>query len=63
MHQVTPQAERFLEILQGEMTRGKPAKKLGLKGRLHFAKSYLKRAIDSGYIEWFRLALVGVLNP
>ncbi len=48
---VSPQVERLLEVLQGEMSRVEIQQKLGLRDRKSFRDRYLKPALQAGVIE------------
>lgn len=49
--QETPQVIKFLEVLQGEMSREELLSKLELKDRVNLRKRYLNTAVESGFIE------------
>jgi ATP-dependent DNA helicase RecG len=49
--EVTPEVERLLAVLKGEMTRTELMMALGLKDEKHFREHYLKTAINQGIIE------------
>jgi ATP-dependent DNA helicase RecG len=49
--QVTPQVQKLIEIMQGEMSRSELMDALGLQDREHFRKEYLSPAIDLKVIE------------
>jgi len=49
--QVTPQVEKLLASLRGEMSRGELMIAAGIKDRKHFSEAFLQAALDSGLIE------------
>jgi len=49
--QVTPQVERVIVAIQGEMLRAHLVRALGLKDRMHFMNDYLQPALDAGLVE------------
>ena len=49
--QVTPQVVELLEVLEGELTRAVLMERVGLKDRKHFARAYLRPALEAGVIE------------
>lgn len=49
--QVTPQVERLLLVLDGEMSRVELMQVLELKDRMHVSNDYLKPALGAGLIE------------
>ena len=49
--QVTPQVERLLEVLVGDMSRGDLQTALGLQDRKSFRQRYIKPALAEGLIE------------
>jgi ATP-dependent DNA helicase RecG len=49
--QVTPQVAKVLELITGELSRGKLMAGLGLTDRKHFRVDYLQPAIEEGVIE------------
>lgn len=49
--QVTPQVEELIKILECEMNRQEIQEKLKLVNRKHFRLHYLKKALESGFIE------------
>jgi ATP-dependent DNA helicase RecG len=48
---VTPEVEKILAAITGEMTRGEIQKKLGLKDEKHFREYYQQVAVKLGLIE------------
>lgn len=48
---VTPEVEKMLKILNGEMSRSELQSELGLKDEKHFRQHYLQPAIKEGLIE------------
>ena len=48
---VTPQVEKLILIIRGEMTRQELQDSLNLSDRMNFFNSYLQPAIESGVIE------------
>ncbi|MCK4563142.1 MAG: Fic family protein [Verrucomicrobia bacterium] len=49
--QVTPQVERLLGILHGEMSRAELMQILALKDRMHVSNDYLRPAMEAGLVE------------
>ena len=49
--QVTPQVEELLDVMEGELSRAEIMARLGLKDRMHFAKAYLRPALEANLIE------------
>jgi hypothetical protein len=49
--EVTPEAARLLEAVQGEITRSEIQAALGLKDEKHFRDAYLRPALDGALIE------------
>jgi ATP-dependent DNA helicase RecG len=49
--QVTPQVERLLRVVEGEVARDALQQAVGLKARKNFRQLYLAPAIDAGLIE------------
>ncbi len=49
--QVTPQVEKLILILGGEMTRQELQDSLNLSDRMNFLKTYLQPAIESGVLQ------------
>ena len=49
--QVTPQVEKLLAALHGEMSRGELMAKLGMKDRMHFSHGYLQPALSDELIQ------------
>lgn len=49
--QVTPQVEKLMNILHGEMSRSEIVEALGLKDRMHFVTGYLQPALNEGLVE------------
>lgn len=47
----TPQVEELIKILECEMNRQEIQEKLKLVNRKHFRLHYLKKALESGFIE------------
>ena len=48
---VTPHVERLVAALQGEMSRAQLMDALGLADRRHFARTYIRPALEAGLIE------------
>ena len=49
--EVTPEVEKMLVAITGEMTRGEIQKRLGLKDEKHFSEYYQQVAVKLGLIE------------
>lgn len=49
--QVTPQVQRLVTVVRGELSRAEIMNALDLKDRMHFANEYLQPALDAGLIE------------
>ena len=48
---VTPHVDRLIAALQGEMSRAQLMDALGLADRRHFARTYIRPALEAGLIE------------
>ena len=48
---VTPQVERLVSVLDGEMSRVEIMRKMGLADRSHFRGTYLQPCLDAGLVE------------
>lgn len=49
--QVTPQVERLIAVVEGEMTRSELMDALLLKDRMHFSRDYLQPALQTDLLE------------
>ena len=49
--QVTPQVQKLIDGMVGEMTRTELMDAVSLKDRMHFSREYLQPALQSGLIE------------
>ena len=49
--QVTPQVEKLLSALHGEMSRGGLMTEVAIKDRKHFTEAFLQPALEKGLIE------------
>jgi ATP-dependent DNA helicase RecG len=49
--QVTPQVEKMVLALDGDMSRGDLMEKLGIRNHKHFRENYLQIGVELGLIE------------